>query len=159
LASTSGVKTILVTLSYALGGKTGWSVVSTDYEQTNKHLEARLKNLERSAYNPRKMGKLILDQVVKANEVMENGIRLAIFRTLVDANIERLEGHKINLRELGKEERALLDRFAFISKNVSLDFNMKGNASGLIKSMYMFSNPAIQGAERTIEAVKHKEVR
>jgi hypothetical protein len=139
------------------GGKTGWSVVSTDYQKTNKHIQARVKNISRANYNPVKGVRLLMDQVKKTNEVMENGIRLAIFRTLLDQNFP--EGHHIKPSELTKEERKVIDRASFIAKNVSLDFNMKGNQSGWMKATWLFVNPAVQGAERTIESFKHKKVR
>jgi len=139
------------------GGKTGWSVVSTDYQKTNKHIQARIKNISRANYNPVKGVRLLMEQVKKTNEVMENGIRLAIFRTLLDENFPK--GHHIKPSELTKAERQVMDRASFIAKNVSLDFNMKGNQSGWMKATWLFVNPAVQGAERTIESFKHKKVR
>ena len=139
------------------GGKTGWSVISTDYQKTNKHIQARIKNITRANYNPVKGLRLFMEQVKKVNELMENGIRLAVFRTLLDEHFP--QGHHIKPSELTKEERKVIDRASFIAKNVSLDFNMKGNATGWLKSYWLFVNPAIQGAERTVEALKQKRVR
>ena len=138
------------------GGKTGWTAVTTDYQKTNKHLEARLKNLQRKNYNPLKALRFIMDHTQKTNEVMENGIRLAVFRTLINEKFP--EGHHIVPSELTADERKVIDRASFIAKNVSLDFNMKGNQTGWMKATWLFVNPAIQGAERTFDALKQKKV-
>ncbi|MBU2249937.1 MAG: hypothetical protein KKD77_24540 [Gammaproteobacteria bacterium] len=74
------------------------------------------------------------------NTIVENAVRLSAFKTAVGAGMS--------------EPRA-----ASLAKNLTVNFNRKGEYGVAMNSMYLFFNAGIQGSTRIIQALGHKNVR
>jgi hypothetical protein len=80
--------------------------------------------------NARKVGKLIGDY----NTILENAIRLSVFKTAVESGITDAKA-------------------AVISKNLTVNFNQKGAYGPIMNSLYLFSNAGIQGSAKIISVL------
>lgn len=106
--------------------------------------QSRLKSLsdgegfiDRSIDNARKLGDLVGDY----NSVFENAVRLSSFRKAI---------------ELGMSEEDATS----LAKNLTVNFNRKGELGPAMNAFYMFANAGVQGSARIIEAlVKSPRVR
>ena len=74
-----------------------------------------------------KKARYVFDLLSDYNEAMENAVRLSVFKVALDMNLS--------------EERA-----ASLGKNVTINFNRKGQSSPLLQALYAFFNPAVQDA-------------
>ena len=117
------------------GGKVGWMDFKT--------LEEKTSDIERSLERYNKAGKTkealfqIGQFISDVNEVVENGIRLATFKNLVEAGVSR-------------------DKAVQFSKDLTVNFNRKGEMGSIINSIWAFSNAGIQGTNRIYRALTHK---
>ena len=75
----------------------------------------------------------LMETVTSINEATENGIRLATYAA-------------------ARKEGASKKKAASMAKNVTVNFNRKGDAAGMIGSLYMFFNAGIQGVQRTAQS-------
>src|SRR5690606_34402272 len=73
------------------------------------------------------------------NGAVENGIRLSVY---------------VNLRKAGATEK----QAASIAKNLTVNFNRKGEWAGTMTALYLFYNASIQGTVRMLQAMKHPKV-
>lgn len=73
-----------------------------------------------------KKARYIFDALSDYNEAMENAVRLSVFKVALDHNLS--------------EERA-----ASLGKNITINFNRKGQSTPLFQALYAFFNPAVQG--------------
>lgn len=84
----------------------------------------------------RQTGGLIMD----INEAVENGARLSAY---------------VNLRRGGMSQA----KAASIAKNLTVNFNRKGDLSQFANSLYLFFNAGVQGTTRMFTAMKSPRVR
>ncbi|WOB06453.1 LPD38 domain-containing protein [Piscinibacter gummiphilus] len=90
--------------------------------------------------------KWIFDWLSDYNEAMENGIRLATYKAGIDAGLSK-------------------ERAASIAKNLTTNFNRKGQAAQQAGALYAFFNASMQGSARiaqtifTMEPGKPKTIR
>ena len=120
------------------GGKTGFFDLKNIDTQAAE-LSALLKDADRMAINPVKVGRKALHVIEAINGGIENATRLAAFKTA---------------RQAGKS----LSEAARISKNISVNFNRKGTMSPALGAWFLFFNPAVQGTARVIQAVQNPKV-
>ncbi|HJV52801.1 MAG TPA: LPD38 domain-containing protein [Noviherbaspirillum sp.] len=76
-----------------------------------------------------------------ANQATENGLRLALYATM-------------------REQGASPGVAARAAKSVTVDFDRKGTATGALGAIYLFFNPAVQGAANAIKTLakgEHKQ--
>ena len=106
------------------GGKTGF-FDSPDLDKIAKDLNGKLRS-DKSFARSREVGKNVLDFVTDYNNAVENGVRLS---TYVEARKEGLSAK----------------RAASLAKNLTVNFNRKGDWGQTISQMYMFFNSAVQG--------------
>lgn len=135
------------------GGKTGASYMS-DLEEQGKTLQ-RMYDDAYGASGYLKDGKAgkaaiiagrkIVGGMAHAIEVMnqatENGLRLALFMALRKQGVSAGEA-------------------AQAAKNVTVNFDRKGEQTGVLSAIYLFFNPAVQGTANAIKTLakgKHKE--
>lgn len=135
------------------GGKTGASYMS-DLEEQGKTLQ-RMYDDAYGASGYLKDGKAgkaaiiagrkIVGGMAHAIEVMnqatENGLRLALFMAL--------RKHGVSAGEAAQA-----------AKNVTVNFDRKGEQTGVLSAIYLFFNPAVQGTANAIKTLakgKHKE--
>lgn len=111
------------------GGKVGWFEQETIDQKTEKLKKvlktAQSKNQFGTAF--RSVGKFVND----ANEMVESGVRLATYKALVEAGVTPKKS-------------------AQYSKNLTVNFNKKGEWGSAINSIWVFSNASIQGTTRVI---------
>jgi len=122
---------------YKAGAQTGWIENYDSMKSRAGKIEsmiARDKHL--SLDTAHRMVELVSD----VNTGVENSVRLSTY---------------IELRKLGKSQ----DEAANIAKNLTVNFNRKGNQGPTANALFLFFNAAMQGTVRLGEAMKHKHVR
>jgi hypothetical protein len=80
------------------------------------------------------VGKGVLDWLSDYNLTMENAMRLAVFKSGVDAGMS--------------DEKA-----ASIAKNITVNFNKKGQITAQAGALFAFFNASVQGTARLLETV------
>lgn len=86
-------------------------------------------------------GREVLRVINEANNVVENGARFSAY---------------VHAREdLGMSPA----RAASWAKNITVNFERKGEMGSLLNALYMFANAGIQSTARVAQALKHKAVR
>jgi len=90
----------------------------------------------------------VRDVVLDANLSVENAARLAAYKVIKDEAIAR-----------GKSPAEAMAYAASISKNLTVNFNRKGELAPVLNSAYLFYNASIQGSARIITALKNPRVR
>lgn len=112
------------------GAKVGW-IDARDVGERAAELDRIIRLQEGRTLKDRMARKLdaVADYVEAANETVESSTRLAVYKAMKDA---------------GKtaEEAAL------IARDITVDFNKKGNLGTLLNSLYLFANAGIQGSTK-----------
>ena len=106
------------------GGKTGF-FDSPDLDKIAKDLNGRLQE-SGTGKKAKEVGKNILDFVTDYNTAVENGIRLSTY----------VEARKVGLSA---------KKASSLAKNLTVNFNRKGDHGQVLNSAYMFFNAAVQG--------------
>ena len=117
------------------GGKTGYLDNYRDSVERMGEIEKDIARMQQGKADPRRVARAVLDVVDGANDVIENGVRLAVYA---------------QAREEGLSEA----QSASIAKNISVNFNRKGNDTAAYNALYMFFNANVQGNVRMIQAIK-----
>lgn len=137
------------------GGKTafyGIRDLDNTIDKMNKEMAQDLSG------NPAKAKKAlmsVLNFVEGYNVVVENTIRVATYKAVRD----RLLQSTGDVRDPSNIRRAS-ERAAFIAKNLTVNFNMGGDAKPLINALYLFFNASLQGSMALINPmIRSKKVR
>lgn len=123
------------------GGRTGWFDLK-DVGETTKEVSARIARYNSTKTSDALMrsidgvGKLISD----ANEVFEMSVRTSAYKQLVDGGMSKVAA-------------------ANYAKNMTVNFNKRGNWGMTLNSAYLFANAGIQGSARLLMAMKNPKVR
>ena len=115
------------------GGKVGWM---QGYESI-RELEGKLKSemdLYGEGMRAKKARKKVLRTIEAANTAIENGVRLAAYKNLVDNGVSKQQA-------------------ALISSSLTVDFTQRGKMGSQINALYMFANASIQGSVRVAHAL------
>ena len=116
------------------GGRTGGVGLSTV-----KDINESIKELSGKLNQPAKSKAKTFNKFVNGdNEVFENASRFAVYR---------------NNRANGMTP----DQAAFAARNSSFDPNLQGAEGDAIRALYLFSNPAIQGAKNFLRSMNPKK--
>jgi len=115
------------------GGQTGFRDQFSKSEERNKALQEEIKKI--SEGKVKKAGRAIFDWLSDYNETMENAIRLSAYKAAID-------------NDLSKEKAAS------IAKNISVNFNRKGQIGVQANALYAFFNAAVQGTARLVETLR-----
>lgn len=83
-----------------------------------------------------KAGKPVLDWLSDYNTTMENAIRLSAYKVARDQGMSR-------------------ERAASLAKNLTVNFNRKGQAARQLGALYAFFNASVQGTARMLETLTH----
>ena len=118
------------------GGETGFINNFANINDRVTDLKKRQKELARGKLNPRKWWSSFMDLIDDYNGITENGTRLAVY---------------ITSRENGLSGK----QAARIAKEITVDFNRKGQRSSALNAIYMFTNANIQGHARMFRAIKN----
>ncbi|MCP4127349.1 MAG: hypothetical protein GY753_09835 [Gammaproteobacteria bacterium] len=119
------------------GGKTGWIDIHMNLDEHQKELA---KLMERVAQGKPSESHLrrTLNKIDEMNTIVENGVRLSAYKNAVDRGLSK-------------------DRAASLAKDLTLNFNRKGNAGPAMNAAYMFYNASVQGSVRLMQAMVHSK--
>ena len=120
------------------GGETGF-VTSVDVEDLKKKFKNDLKDLNRMAANPKKVGHIIMKSIETLNRAIEDSNRFMVYMTSI---------------EYGRSIEEAVNN----AKDVTLNFNRKGTGEHgwqAIRDMYLFINPAVQSLQTLGALAKH----
>ena len=120
------------------GGETGF-VTSVDVEDLKKKFRNDLKDLNRMAANPKKVGHIIMDSIETLNRAIEDSNRFMVYMTSI---------------QYGRSIEEAVNN----AKDVTLNFNRKGTGEHgwqAIRDMYLFINPAVQSLQTLGALAKH----
>ena len=84
----------------------------------------------------RKIGQFFNDY----NEAVENAVRLSAFRNAIDGGMSESDA-------------------ASLAKNLTVNFNRKGELGPAMNALYMFANAGVQGSARIVQALTNKKSR
>lgn len=118
------------------GAKTGWFRMD-DLEGKSKEMD-RLVALAKGGWKGQSIQswhsftKLVED----ANNAVENALRLSAYKHARDAGISRAQA-------------------ASLAKNMTVNFNRRGEQGVLLNSLYMFANASIQGTANMMRSLAH----
>ena len=123
------------------GGRTGWFDLKEVSESTKE--VSRLVNRYNSSKTSDSLMRAV-DSTAKlisdVNEVGEMAVRVSAYKQLVDAGMTKTQA-------------------ANYAKNMTVNFNKRGNIGMLANSLYLFANAGIQGSARLLMAMKNPKVR
>ena len=120
------------------GGETGF-VTSVDVEDLKKKFKNDLKDLNRMAANPKKVGHIIMNSIETLNRAIEDSNRFMVYMTSI---------------EYGRSIEEAVNN----AKDVTLNFNRKGTGEHgwqAVRDMYLFINPAVQSLQTLGALAKH----
>ena len=120
------------------GGETGF-VTSVDVEDLKKKFRNDLKDLNRMAANPKKVGHIIMNSIKTLNSAIEDSNRFMVYMTSI---------------EYGRSIEEAVNN----AKDVTLNFNRKGTGEHgwqAVRDMYLFINPAVQSLQTLGALAKH----
>ncbi len=121
----------------AEGAKTGW-YDNTSLEEKQKQFEKKIRFYSKGS-KWAQMAKATTDFIWDLNETVENAVRLAAYKNAIDAGYTRKQA-------------------ANLAKNLTVNFNKKGEIGAALNSWYLFSNAGIQGGARLVTALKSPKV-
>ena len=124
------------------GAKTDW-FHSKDPEQQKKNIESMIEMASGTFKGNAKKGfRSTLDFIDDYNSAVENGVRLATFVAARDAMIEK-----------GIPRNEAIQEAATLAKNLTVNFNRKGNSGQLLNGLYLFFNASVQGTVNTMRGL------
>lgn len=126
------------------GAKTAYAQIN-DLAQVKSTIEkefaaaaSRVGRDKSAMLKVRRAGKALVDFVENANDGVENGVRLAAYRAA---------------REAGLSEK----QAGSVAKNLTVNFNRRGQFGPFINSLYLFYNASVQGNVRLLQALYHSK--
>ncbi len=124
------------------GAKTDW-FHSKDPEDQKKNIESMIQMAGGTFAGNAKQGfRATLDFIDDYNSAVENGIRLSTFVAARDAMIEK-----------GIPRNEAIQEAATLAKNLTVNFNRKGNSGQLLNGLYLFFNASVQGTVNTMRGL------
>ena len=115
------------------GGQTGFRDQFNRSEQRTQALEAELKKLSEGKIKTG--GRAVFDWLSDYNESMENAVRLAAYKAALDKGLSK-------------------ERAASLAKNLTVNFNRKGQIGQQAGALYAFFNASVQGTARMYQTLK-----
>jgi len=116
----------------ANGGKAGWLDFGT-IEQKMADIEKDIKRAQEGNSTVQK----VRDFIEQYNEIIENAVRLSTYKNLVDSGISKKQS-------------------AHYAKDLTVNFNRKGEWGTAMNTLWTFSNAGMQGSNRIWRALKSK---
>jgi hypothetical protein len=110
------------------GGKVGWFDQDT-LEDYQEKVEKQMERVEKGTGTPVQAAKALGEYINHANEAIESGVRLATYEALVSKGVSK-------------------EKAAQAAKNITVNFNKKGEWGTLANSLYLFFNATVQGSFR-----------
>jgi hypothetical protein len=117
----------------AAGGTTGHMDMYETSQKRMDNLKSEVAKMQQGAADPRRMARATLEVIDDYNSIVENSVRLAAFQA-------------------ARKQGLSAQRAASIAKNITVNFNRKGNLSPAINAWFMFFNAAVQGSATLVNA-------
>lgn len=114
------------------GGQTGFRDQFSRSEERGRALERELNKMSQGAAH--KVKDAVFNWLSDYNETMENAVRLAAYKAALDNGSSK-------------------DRAASLAKNLTVNFNRKGQISTQAGALYAFFNSAVQGTTRLAQTI------
>lgn len=118
------------------GGSVGWFASKT-VEEKIKELEKVMKR-KQSSLNPKSLFRYLGKWVNDINSVVEQAVRLSTYKNLREAGLTKQQAAKI-------------------ARELTVNFNQKGEWGSVINSLWLFSNASIQGNFIMIRAFRRSK--
>ena len=125
------------------GGKTGFLDIKQLEDRQAEVIDA-YRNAQANIKNPRTYHRLVMrylksaeDLIMDVNGAIEGAARVAAYKAALESGKTRIEATNI-------------------AKEITVNFNRRGRWTPVMSSLYLFFNPAVQGAVRTSKAVFSK---
>ena len=115
-----------------IGGTTGYSEQFSRAKDKASVVEREMARLDRG--NARKKADAVMDWLSDYNDAMENAVRLSAFKAGLDKGMTP-------------------QRAAALAKNLTVNFNRKGQATANANALYAFFNARVQGQVRMMEVL------
>jgi len=115
------------------GGQTGFRDQFSKSAERAEALEKELKRI--SEGKAKQFGRAVFDWLSDYNETMENAVRLAAYKAAKDKGISNQQA-------------------ASIAKNLTVNFNRKGQVATQAGALYAFFNASVQGTTRLVETMR-----
>lgn len=116
------------------GANTGWFQLQ-DIDQQADELETLINSQKKNAVGfALRLKKKIGDFVANANGAVESAIRLSVYKSAIEAGVSRKQA-------------------ASLAKNLTVNFNRKGEIGASMNAAYMFFNAAVQGTASLARAL------
>jgi hypothetical protein len=132
-------KWVRIYLDYARhGAKASW-VKNYSLEEKVKDFEKKIKRYKKSN-DVVKIIEATVNFVEDLNSAVENGIRIAAYEGLVRRGVSK-------------------QKAAIAAKNLTVNFQKKGEWGPVMDSLFLFANASVQGTAILLEASKNKKVR
>ena len=115
-----------------IGGTTGYSEQFSRAKDKASIVDREMARLDRG--NARRKADAVLDWLSDYNDAMENAVRLSAFKAGLDKGMTP-------------------QRAASLAKNLTVNFNRKGQATANANALYAFFNARVQGTTRMMEVL------
>lgn len=115
------------------GGQTGYRNLFVASEDRAKDIEKELKSLQ--AGKPKRYLSAFAKVLSDYNTMAENSVRLSAYKVGIESGMTK-------------------DQAASMAKNLTVNFNKKGQIAGQAGALYAFFNASVQGAVRMYETLK-----
>lgn len=115
------------------GGQTGFRQQFSQSEERQEAIARELKKL--SEGKVMRGGRAVFDLLSDYNTTMENAIRLSAYKAGLDKGLSKSQA-------------------ASVAKNLTVNFNKKGQISNQVGAWYAFFNAAVQGTTRMAKALR-----
>ena len=124
------------------GAKTDW-FHSKPPEQQKKNIE-RMVDMANGTFSGNATQGLLAvkDFIDDGNAAVENGVRLATFVAARDAMLAK-----------GIDRDTAIQQAATLAKNLTVNFNRRGNSGQLLNGLYLFFNASVQGTVNTLRGL------
>lgn len=116
------------------GGITGYMQQFENSDARMDDLKKIVAQMQQGKADPRRLARMTLEFVDDYNDIIENAVRLSVFQAARDNGVATAKA-------------------ASIAKNITVNFNRKGNLSPPINALYMFFNASVQGTARLAQAL------
>lgn len=123
----------------AAGGKVSFFRLD-DVQRQRTNLERELRRMAQSKVDPRKIWRTFFREVDPINQAVDNAVRLSAF---------------VNAKRAGMSPREA----ASLAKNLTVNFNRRGEWGRQLNTLYLFFNAGVQGTAVIFGAMKSRAVR
>jgi hypothetical protein len=115
------------------GGATGYRDQFSKNREEQSLIEKEMSNLDKG--NVRKGVSAVFNWLSDYNDAMENAVRLSAYKVGIDQGMSK-------------------ERAASLAKNLTVNFNRKGERAQQLGALYAFFNASVQGSARLAETLK-----